>query len=115
MNLISRSAIVLVFGLVFGCAAPDSAPPPAAAGPSAPAPVAKVGTWWEYAVRDAYTGFSRGTWRYTVSRADADRIVVDVTRDGERVDSEIYAPDWTGLEHRLRNIQRFRFSPPYPG
>ena len=65
-------------------------------------------------MRDAYTGSSRGTYRYTVSRADADRIVVDVTRDGEHVDTELHAPDWKGLEHPLRNLQRFRYAPPYP-
>ena len=87
---------------------------PGTGGPPAAAPVAKQGAYWEYAVRDGYTGLPRGIYRYTVSRVDADRIVVDVTRDGERVDTEIYTPDWKGLEHPLRNIQRFRFSPPYP-
>ena len=114
MNGVSRSASVLVLSLLLGCAAPDLTQAPAA-GPSAAAPAAKTGAYWEYAVRDGYTGLPRGTYRYTVSRVDTDRIVVDVTRDGERIDTEIYAPDWKGLEHPLRNIQRFRYSPPYPG
>ena len=98
--------------VVAACATPDVPAP--GAGPSASAPVVKAGAYWEYAVRDGYSGAPRGLYRYTVSRADADRIVVDVTRDGERVDTEIYAPDWQGLEHPLRNLQRFRYAPPYP-
>jgi hypothetical protein len=87
---------------------------PGTGAPSAAAPVVRAGAYWEYAVRDGYTGAPRGTYRYTVSRADADRVVVDVTRDGERIDTQIYAPDWKGLEHPLRNLQRFRYAPPYP-
>ena len=89
------------------------APPPAGA-VTAPLPAIKAGTFWEYAVRDGYTGLPRGIRRYTVSRVDPDRIVVDVTRDGERVDTHLYAPGWQGLEHPLRNLQRFRYSPPLP-
>jgi hypothetical protein len=74
----------------------------------------KQGAFWEYSVRDAYTGLPRGIYRYTVSRADPDRVVVDVTRDGARVDTHVYAPGWQGLEHPLRNLQRFRYSPAYP-
>lgn len=94
-----------------GCA---TAPEPQVAPlrPSTPAP--SVGSYWEYAVRDAYTGLSRGIVRYTVARADTGRLVVDVTRDGERVDTHIYAPDWNGIEHPLTNLQRFRFDPPFP-
>ena len=106
-------ACALAVSLLAACAVSDVQPPPANS-PSAAAPLAKAGAYWEYAVRDAYTGSPRGTYRYTVSRADADRIVVDVTRDGERVDTEIYAPDWKGLEHPLRNLQRLRYAPPYP-
>ena len=87
-------------------------PPPGVAAVSAPA--IKSGDFWEYAVTDRYTGFPRGTYRYTVSRADSDRIVVDVTRDGDRVDTQIFAPGWKGIEHPLRNLQRWRYEPPYP-
>src|ERR1700742_3350992 len=104
---------VLAWGLA-ACTSPAQQPPPAG-GPSAGATATKTGAYWEYAVRDGYTGLPRGTYRYTVSRVDADCIVVDVTRDGERIDTEIYAADWKGLEHPLRNLQRFRYSPPYPG
>jgi hypothetical protein len=73
-----------------------------------------VGQYWEYAVRDGYTGMPRGHFRYTVARADPDRIVVDIARDGERVDTHIYAPGWNGIEHPLTNLQRFRYDPPFP-
>lgn len=107
------SAGVLACGLLAACAyAPPQPPPPGVATVSAPA--VKQGAYWEYAVRDAYTGFSRGLYRYTVSRAEADRLVVDVTHDGERVDTHLYTPDWNGLEHPLRNLQRFRYAPPFP-
>jgi hypothetical protein len=79
-----------------------------------PAPTIRTGQFWEYAVRDAYTGFPRGAYRYTVVQSDGNRIVVDVTRDGERVDTYIYAPGWNGVELPLTNLQRFRFDPPFP-
>lgn len=115
MTTIKRicSAGVLALSLLMACATPETqAPPPGAA--TAPVPSAREGAYWEYAVRDGYTGLPRGLYRYTVSRADPDRVVVDVTRDGERIDTQIYAPDWRGLEHPLRNIQRLRYAPPYP-
>ena len=115
MRLSFALGIVVLWGtLLAGCAAtPDVGEPPAGA-VQVPAPAVKQGDYWEYAVRDAYTGFARGVYRYTVSRADAERIVVDVTRDGERIDTHLYTPGWGGLEHPLRNLQRFRFTPPYP-
>ena len=107
---VCRLLLLLLIALQ-GCAtAPE--PQSAAVRPAMPPP--PVGAYWEYAVRDAYTGFSRGSVRYTVARVDADRIVVDVTRDGERVDRQLYAPDWNGIEHPLTNLQRFRFEPPFP-
>jgi hypothetical protein len=91
---------------------PEVAPPPGVATIAAPAIAA--GQYWEYAVRDAYTGFARGTMRYTVAAAYPDRFVVDVTRNGERIDSWIYAPGWNGLETPVTNLQRFSFSPAFP-
>jgi hypothetical protein len=79
-----------------------------------PAPAIRQGQFWEYMVRDAYTGLPRSLNRYSVARADDNRIVVDVFRDGERVDAFIYAAGWNGLEHPLPNLQRFRFEPPFP-
>ena len=108
-----RNGAILALSLLAACATPQSDLAPST-GPGVPAPAAREGMYWEYAVRDGYTGSSRGLYRYTVSRADPDRIVVDVTRDGERIDTELYASDWKGLEHPLRNVQRLRYAPPYP-
>src|SRR5215216_6016214 len=84
------SAGALACSLLAGCATPpEAAPPPGAA--TVPAPVMKAGEFWEYAVRDAYTGLPRGLYRYTVSSVQPDHYVVDVTRDGQPVDTHIYA------------------------
>jgi (2Fe-2S) ferredoxin len=102
--------------IVAVCAACTTAPPFVPS--NAPATVApaqvKVGDFWEYRVKDAYTGFDRGLFRYEVSHADASRVVVDVSRDGERIDSLIYAAGWNGLELPLTNLQRFRYEPALP-
>jgi hypothetical protein len=108
------SASVIGLALLTGCISTlEPAPPPPGA-QQAVAPKPKVGDYWEYMVRDAYSGSVRGLYRYTVSRADPDRLVVDLTRDGQRVDTYIYTPDLKGLEHPLRNLQRLRYDPPYP-
>lgn len=99
--------------LLLGCATVPGHLPQNAPNFVSPAPV-NLGDFWEYAVHDAYTGFDRGLVRYTVSHVEAGRIVVDVTRNGERVDSRIYVPGWNGIEHPLTNLQRFRFQPPFP-
>jgi hypothetical protein len=107
------SAGALACSLLAGCAyPPPQPPPPGVAG--IPAPAVRQGEFWEYAVRDGYNGEPRGLYRHTVSRVDPDRIVVDVTRDGERIVTHLYAPGWKGLEHPLRNLQRLRYNPPYP-
>jgi hypothetical protein len=113
-NLRQLCSAALACALLAGCATTleSSVPPPGAA--TVPAPTVSEGDFWEYAVRDAYTGAPRGLHRYTVSHADADRVWVDVTRDGERIDTRVYSHDWKGLEHPLRNIQRFRYAPAYP-
>ena len=109
-----RLAILLAFvSLAAGCASDSGYVPKDAPAAVAPAQV-KVGDFWEYAVRDAYTGFDRGLYRYEVSHVDANRVVVDVTRDGQRVDSLVYAAGWNGLEHPLTNLQRFRYEPAFP-
>jgi hypothetical protein len=107
------SAGVLALAVLAGCVAPPGNPPTQA--PAAvPAPSVAVAQYWEYAVRDGYTGESRGRWRYTVAQADGERIVVDVSRDGEHVDTWIYNARWNGIEHPLTNLQRFRYDPPFP-
>jgi hypothetical protein len=98
-----------------GCTttAPESSqPPPSVA--TVPAPTVKAGAFWEYAVRDAYTGLPRGLYRYTVSGIEGDKVFIEVTHEGRAVDAQVYTRDWKGLEHPLRNLQRFRYSPPLP-
>lgn len=99
--------------VVAGCAT-EPMPAPKDAPASVAAPQVKVGDFWEYRVKDAYTGFDRGLRRYEVSHASTDRVVVDVTQDGQRMDSLVYAPGWNGLEAPLTNLQRFRYAPAFP-
>jgi hypothetical protein len=100
-------------GVLAGCATESTYVPANAPASIAPAQV-KVGDFWEYAVRDAYTGLERGLHRYEVSHVEPGRVVVDVTRDGQRLDSAIYSAGWNGLEHPLPNLQRFRYQPAFP-
>src|SRR4051812_11585125 len=102
----------IVAAMLSACTTMQSAPAPGAA--VVPRPVPKVGNYWEYAVRDGYTGLPRGIYRYTVSRADPGGLTIDITRDGERIDTQVYTPDLKGLDQPLRNLQHFRYSPPYP-
>lgn len=105
--------LLLACVLLASCAtAPEIAPPAGVA--TVPAPTVKPQQFWEYAVRDGYTGLTRGQRRYAVARVDADRIVVDISQDGERVDAYVYAAGWNGVELPLTNLQRFRFAPPFP-
>jgi hypothetical protein len=105
------AAVACAF-LVSCVTAPEVAPPAGVA--NVPAPSVKASQYWEYAVHDAYTGFPRGIYRYSVASADDNRIVADVSRDGTRVDAYVYAPGWNGVELPLTNLQRFRFDPPFP-
>jgi hypothetical protein len=91
---------------------PETAPPPGVA--TVPAPTPRVGELWEYAVRDAYTGAPRGLLRYTVTRVDPASYIVDVTRDGQLVDTQVFAPGWNALQAPMTNLQRFRFEPAFP-
>ena len=106
--LIVAAALVL--------AACTSAPPytPQGTGPAAVAAPPKVGDYWEYIVRDAYTGASRGHFRFQVSHVDPANTLIDVFRDGQRVDAYVYAADWNPREMPLTNLQRFRYEPPFP-
>lgn len=109
------SLAVSGFLVAAGCSTPEpqthSAPASVA---TVPAPTVRAGAYWEYAVRDAYTSLPRGLYRYTVSRVDTDQVFVQMTHDGQPIDTHVYTRDWKGLEHPLRNIQRFRYSPPLP-
>ena len=82
-----RSLSFLCFlALLAGCASGPAYVPANAPASVNPTPV-KVGDFWEYRVTDAYTKFDLGLYRYEVTQADANRIVVDVTHDGNRVDT----------------------------
>jgi len=107
-----RTLLSLIAALVVGCAT-QPAYVPQNAPASVPAPSAKVGDYWEYAVRDGYTGIPRGTYRYQVSRVEADRIVVDLMHEGYLLETLVYGADWKGREHPLTNMQRFRYEPAY--
>jgi hypothetical protein len=104
---------VIASGLIAACVtAPELSPPPGKS--TVPAPQLKAGQYWEYAVRDGYTGLPRGNYRYTVARVDTSRIVVDVIQDGVRVDAYVYAPGWNPIDQPLTNLQRFLYDPPFP-
>ena len=104
---------LLLIALVAGCAsAPAYVPPGAPASVTAAPP--KVGDFWEYVVRDAYTGGPRGVFRFEVSHTSASGTTVDVYRDGQRIDTFIYATGWNPREMPLTNLQRFRYEPPFP-
>jgi hypothetical protein len=108
-HLLLRISLV---ALIAGCAAqPQYVPTDAPA--SLSAPQVKVSDYWEYAVRDGYTGLPRGTHRYEVVRSDASGVTVQVTSEGLLLDTLLYAPGWNGREMPLPNTQRFRYEPTY--
>lgn len=106
-------ACLIPLAFLAGCATPPAYMPANAPASVAPAQV-KIGDFWEYSVRDGYTGLPRGVYRYEVSGVDGGRVVVDVLHDGERIDTRIYTAGWNGLEHPLTNLQRFRYAPAFP-
>jgi hypothetical protein len=99
--------------LLLACTSTPAYLPKDAPASIAPAAV-KVGDFWEYRVTDAYTGFDRGLYRYEVSHTDPNRVVVDISRDGQRIDALVYTSGWNGLEHPLTNLQRFQYQPAFP-
>ena len=109
------SAGALACSLLAGCVTQtpvETAPPPGA--PTVALPTPKPGEFWEYAVREAHSGLPRGLFRYTVTRVDPTSYLVDVTRDGQLVDTHVYAPGWNGIQHPMTNLQRFRYEPAFP-
>jgi len=102
----------LFAALVTGCAEMPQQTPADPVAVAIPAP--RVGEFWEYFVRDAYTGAPRGLYRYEVARVDPQNTVVDVYRDGRRIDTYNYAPGWNPREMPLTNLQRFRYEPAFP-
>ena len=108
-----RLLALAALALLAGCAT-NTGYMPAGAPASVAAGQAKVGDFWEYAVRDGYTGLPRGVRRYEVTKSDPNHIVVDVSQDGERVDTYVYAAGWNGLDVPLTNLQRWRYTPAWP-
>ncbi|HET7158612.1 MAG TPA: hypothetical protein VFI62_06430 [Burkholderiales bacterium] len=105
-------AAVCVVVLMSGCAVTSSYVP-ANAPASVGAPQVKAGDYWDYTVRDGYTGLPRGIYRYQVANADAERVVVQLIHEERLLDTLIYAPGWNGRELPLTNTQRFRYEPTY--
>lgn len=110
MNI--RLIIFVVVAALAGCEAPMTYTPQAGAAAAA-APQVKVGDYWEYNVRDGWTGLPRGIYRYEVVRVDASAVVVQLSNDGKLLDTLVYAPGWNGRELPLTNTQRFRYDPTY--
>jgi hypothetical protein len=111
---IERVLAALAACLFIGACAAPTTYVPAGAPAATDAPQVKAGDYWEYAVRDGWTGLPRGIYRYEVSRADADAVIVELTNDGRPLDTLVYAPGWNGRELPLTNTQRFRYEPAYP-
>jgi (2Fe-2S) ferredoxin len=106
-----RTLLSLAIAAVLaGCAAPPAYLPKDAP-VSVNAPQAKLGDYWEYAMRDGYTGLPWGLYRYEVTQVDADRIIVTLTNDGRPVDRLVYAAGWNGRELPVTPLQRFRYEP----
>ena len=104
--------------LLASCATPPTYTPKDAPA-SLSAPQVKMSDYWEYAVRDGYTGIPRGIYRYQVVRSDASGVTVQVIHEGLLMDTLVYGPGWNGREMPLPNTQRFRYEPvfdayPYP-
>ena len=106
-------AVISGLWLLAGCTAVPRGSVPDNAPPAVTLPQTKVGDYWEYAVRDGYTGIPQGVYRYEVSQVDADRVIVTLTNDGAKLDTLIYAPGWNARELPVTPMQRFRYEPSY--
>jgi hypothetical protein len=95
-----------------GCTAPPAYLPKDAP-VSVTAPQTKLGDYWEYAVRDGYTGIPWGIYRYEVTQIEGDRVIVTVTNDGRTLDRLVYAAGWNGRELPVTPLVRFRYEPSY--
>ena len=101
--------------ILAGCAeTPPASTPGTVSGATAATPQAKAGDYWDYAVRDGWTGLPRGVYRYEVKSVQADRVIVELIHEGRVLDTLVYAPGWNGRELPLANTQRFRYDPTYP-
>ena len=110
----NRILLLLTLALVLdGCTAPQPYVPTGVQG-AASTPMAKVGDYWEYAVRDGYTGIPRGIYRYEVTAVDAERVIVSLTNERQQLDTLVYAAGWNGRELPVTDLQRFRYEPSLP-
>ena len=109
-----KRLLALIALSFLGACATQTGYSPADAPASVGATSVKAGDYWEYAVRDGYTGLPRGVRRYEVTKADADRVVVDVSQDGQRVDTYVYAAGWNGIDVPLTNLERWSYTPAWP-
>ena len=105
-------ALTLV-ALLAACAAPLT-PPTGPVPTTVAAADVKVGEFWEYAVRDAYTGLPFGILRYQVVHSDPQHVAVEVRRNSALVDTYIYSPGWNPREMPITNVQRLKFQTPLP-
>lgn len=104
---------LLVTAALVACAAPLT-PPTGPVPASVTAAPVKVGDFWEYSVRDAYTGLPFGMYRYDVVHSDAQNVAVEVRRNGQLVDTYVYSPGWNPSEMPITNVQRLKFQTPFP-
>ena len=105
--------VLTLAALGYGCTTAQPYTPKDAQGPVS-TPAAKVGDYWEYAVRDGYTRIPRGIYRYEVTSADAERVVVALTTEGQQLDTLVYGAGWNGRELPVTDLQRFRYEPSLP-
>lgn len=83
---------------------------------AAPAP----GDTWSYRVINAYNGETRGSVRYRVEKADADRVALAVTPDQPALGSartDVYTAAGLGVRQPLINHDQpveYEFAQPYP-
>jgi hypothetical protein len=106
----------LLCALLFlsGCATPLPQTPPAGIPASIVAPEVRVGDSRTYQLHDGYTRIAKGTYRYTVTAIEPQRMSVQVTRDGQPAGTQVFTRDWNWIEKPMTNLQNFRYSPPYP-
>ena len=114
----SRHAIQLAaIGLAMLLAGCQAALFPPAANQSAQAdpPRLAVGDTWVYRHTDGYTKLPRGVFTHTITAIAGNKVTVEVrAENGNVVATDEYTRDWNWLDKPMTNLQRFRYTPPYP-
>lgn len=77
------------------------------------APDIRVGDTWVYHEFNGYNGILRRTLEYRVRRIEADRLVVEVTGNGEAQTRE-FSREWNPHTGALPGNRAVRYDPPYP-